>query len=326
MLLRIFLLGLCCLSLSATAKTLKIATLSPEGSAWMQQFRKAAAEIKEQTDGRVKIKFYPGGVMGDDQAVLKKIKIRQLHGGAMTGGSLARFYSDSQVYSLPLMFDNLEQVRQVRDSIDADIIKGYEEGGFVTFGLAGGGFAYIMSQEPVAHPEDLRGKKSWAPDANPATVAAFDAFSISPIPLGIGDVLAGLQTGLIDTVATTPVAAITLQWHTQIKHITKVPLLYVYAVMAVDKKAFARLKEADQEIVRNTFSQVFATLDKVNEQDNMKALAALEAQGINIIEPNAEQLAAWKSIGEKAAKAMLETGVVSQPMVNKLEQLLTEAE
>lgn len=326
MLFRVLIFLAAMLSVSVSAATLKIATLSPEGSTWMQKFRKAAADIKSQTDGRVKIKFYPGGVMGDDEAVLKKIKIRQLHGGAMTGGSLARFYSDSQVYSLPLKFDNLQQVSQVREAIDAEILQGYEDGGFVTFGLAGGGFAYIMSKKPIAHPQDLLGTKSWAPNADPATVVSFETFSISPIPLGIGDVLAGLQTGLIDTVATSPVAAITLQWHTQIKHVTKVPLIYLYAVMAVQKKAFDKLKSDDQQIVRKVFSKAFVELDKESEKDNEKALAALEAQGINIITPNSEQLAAWKALGQQAAQAMIKQGSVSQPMVNKLESLLAEAE
>lgn len=324
MLFRILLLGLVVSSASVSAKTLKIATLSPEGSVWMQKFRQVATEAKEQTDGRVKIKFYPGGVMGDDEAVLKKIKIRQLHGGAMTGGSLSRFYADSQVYSLPLKFDSLSQVRKVRSEIDADISQGYETGGFVTFGLAGGGFAYIMSKQPITHPEDLKGRKTWAPSADPATVAAFDAFSISPIPLGIGDVLAGLQTGLIDTVATSPVAAITLQWHTQIKHITQVPLIYVYAVLAIQKKAFDKLKPEDQQVVRTLFGKAFNELDAESEKDNQKALDALAAQDINLITPNAEQLAAWKSLGKKAEQAMINQGAVSQPMADKLERLLAD--
>lgn len=311
------------LSFSAAAKTLKIATLTPEGSVFMQKFRKAASEIKAGTDGRVKIKFYPGGVMGNDEAVLKKIRIRQLHGGAMTGGSLARFYGDSQVYSLPLKFDNLNQVSKVRTEIDSVIENGFEDGGFVTFGLAGGGFAYIMSKEPIYHPEDLKGRKTWAPNTDAATVASFDAFSISPIPLSVGDVLAGMQTGLIDTVATSPVAAITLQWHTQIKHVTQVPLIYVYATMAIEKKTFNKLQAEDQQIVRAAFAKAFSELDKESAKDNQKALEALEAQGINIITPNTEQLTAWKSLGMKAAKSMVERGAVSQQIVDKLDSLLT---
>ncbi|XOV78580.1 MAG: TRAP transporter substrate-binding protein DctP [Aestuariibacter sp.] len=305
-----------------SAATLKIATLSPEGSQWMKLFRSAAEDIKTKTDGQVKIKFYPGGVMGDDQAVLKKMRIRQLHGGAMTGGSLTKFYSDSQVYSVPLRFDNLEQVTYVRESLDSDILQGYEQSGLVTFGLAGGGFAYIMSKQPVSHPDHLKGLKVWAPNTDAATVASFDAFSISPIPLPIGDVLAGLQTGLIDTVATSPVGAITLQWHTQIKYITKVPLVYIYAVLAIDDKAFGRLDASHQQVVRKEFGAAFSTLDTSNREDNEKALQALQAQGIEIITPAPEEMQEWKRLGLIASDNMVKNGALSQEIMQKLEERL----
>jgi TRAP-type C4-dicarboxylate transport system substrate-binding protein len=61
------------------AKTIKIATLSPEGTFWMKHMRVGAKEIKQKTQGRVKFKFYPGGVMGNDDSVLRKIRIGQLH-------------------------------------------------------------------------------------------------------------------------------------------------------------------------------------------------------------------------------------------------------
>ncbi len=313
------------ISSQATATTLKIATLSPEGSAWMQKFRAAAKEIKQSTDGRVKLKLYPGGVMGNDEAVLKKIRIRQLHGGAVTSGSLTRFYPDSQVFSVPLAFEDLEQVAHVRQSLDQDIIDGYEQGGFVTFGLAGGGFGYIMSKHAIRHPKDLQGRKTWAPSSDAATVAAFDAFSISPIPLPIGDVLAGLQTGLIDTIATSPVGAVTLQWHTQVEYVTKVPLIYIYAVMAIEKRAFGRLSGPDQAVVRQVLGQIFAELDLENRADNDKALAALEAQGIKILEPSQEEMQEWKRLAAVASERMVEEKAVSPEMMQKLRSLLETA-
>lgn len=306
-------------SFGTQAATLKIATLSPEGSSWMQKFRASAKEIKAATDGRVKMKYYPGGIMGDDESVLKKIRIRQLHGGAMTGGSMARFFPDSQIYSLPLRFDSIEQVEHARKGIDPIIVDGFEEGGFVTFGLAGGGFAYLMSKEPITHPEQLKSHKVWSPSTDDASQASFAAFDISPIPLPIGDVLAGLQTDLIDTIATSPAGAINLQWHTQLKYVTEVPVIYVYAVMAIQAKAFKKLKPEDQTIVREIMGRVFAEFDKETRSDNEKALAALQNQGIEILRPNSGELAAWKERGKQAEANLLKKGVISQGMFDKLD-------
>ena len=76
-------------SSTASARTLKIATIVPDGSSWLVEMRKAGDEIKERTEGRVKLKFYPGGVMGSDKTVLRKVRVGQLQGGAFTSGALA---------------------------------------------------------------------------------------------------------------------------------------------------------------------------------------------------------------------------------------------
>ena len=68
---------------TANAATLKIATLTPEGSQWMKDMRAGAKEILDRTEGRVQIKFYGGGVMGNDTKVLGKIRIGALQGGAL---------------------------------------------------------------------------------------------------------------------------------------------------------------------------------------------------------------------------------------------------
>src|SRR5690606_35509804 len=67
-------------ALPAVAAELKVATIAPDGSHWMREMRAAAAEIEERTGGSVEIKFYPGGVMGNDAQVLRKIRVGQLHG------------------------------------------------------------------------------------------------------------------------------------------------------------------------------------------------------------------------------------------------------
>ena len=97
----------------AATLELKIATLSPDGSPWMLKMREGAKEILRKTDNRVRIKFYPGGVMGNDKAVMRKIRAGQLHGGALTGGSLQKVFSDAQVYSLPLKFRSLQEIDYV---------------------------------------------------------------------------------------------------------------------------------------------------------------------------------------------------------------------
>ncbi|ROS01492.1 TRAP-type C4-dicarboxylate transport system substrate-binding protein [Sinobacterium caligoides] len=309
---------------AAGATTLKIATLSPDGSAWMREMRQAGKDIKQQTDGRVVFKFYPGGVMGSDDAVLRKIRIGQLNGGAMTGGSLSRFAPDSQAYNLPLKFRSFDEVDYVRKRLDPVIEQKIHEGGFVTFGLAEGGLAYTMSKHPIDSVESLRGSKVWIPNDDKGAQQATDAFGVAPIPLQVADVLAGLQTGLVDTVATSPIGAIALQWHTQISTMTDVPMLYFYAVLAIDKKAYKRVSAADQKIVDSVMTAAFKRIDSANRKDNLAAFDALQGQGVKIIELSAEERQRWYKLAADAEQTIIKKGVVSQEMADKVDSLLTE--
>ena len=276
-----------------------------------------AKEIKQRTEGRVKFKFYPGGVMGDDKAVLKKIRIRQLHGGALMSGSLAKFYNDSQVYNSPLVFKNFNEVDYVRSKMDQKIIDGFEKGGFVSFGLAEAGFAYAMSKTKLTDSADLTQRKVWAPSNDKASLEIIRTYGIAPIPLAIPDVLAGLQTGIIDTVAASPIGALALQWHTQIKHITDIPLMYVYALFVLEKKAFFRLSENDQNIVREVMTSTFAQIDKQNRKDNIAALKALQNQNIAINTPSEAEQTVWNQKAKAARTHLIETGEVSREAMDE---------
>ena len=233
------LLPLCLLLLvgHANAVTLKIATVSPDGSTWMKTLRAAGAEVAEATDGRVKLKFYPGGVQGDDKTVLRKMRVGSLHGGVMTVGVLAQFYPDLQIYGLPMVFSSAAELDFVRSKMDNALMSGLEQAGYIGFGFAEVGYAYAMSQYQIDSVEAARARKNWVPDGDLASAKALQAFGIAPIPLAIGDVLAGLQTGLIDTIAAPPVGTLTLQWHTRLGHVLDLPLLYTYGLLVVSGKA-----------------------------------------------------------------------------------------
>ena len=103
---------------------LKIATLSPAGSVWMQKMQAGADEIYRKTNNRVRFKFFGGGIMGNDAAVLRKIRIGQLHGGAVTAGSLAHLYGDSIIYGLPMKFSSLQEIDRARKEMDPMLMEG----------------------------------------------------------------------------------------------------------------------------------------------------------------------------------------------------------
>jgi TRAP-type C4-dicarboxylate transport system substrate-binding protein len=310
--------------LQAQATTLKIATLAPDGTSWMKAMRTGAKEIEERSSGRVKLRFYPGGVMGNDKSVLRKIRVGQLHGGALTGGGLESIFPDSQVYSLPFMFRSLQEADHVRKAVDPLLYAGLEQAGFISFGISEGGFAYLMSNQPLSRVEELRQQKVWSPEGDEVGRIAFEALGVSPIPLPLPDVLTGLQTGLINTVATSPVGAIALQWHTRVKYLTDVPLLYLYGTLVIQKRAFNRLSEGDQAIVRSAMDKAFQQVNEQSRKDNEGALEALKSQGIQFIHPPPDDLTKWRALIHKTVNQMAEQGVYSPQMLENVRRHLGE--
>ena len=300
---------------TSEAKKLKIATISPDGSSWMQIMRTGAKEIAQQTENKVRIKFYPGGVMGDDSSVLRKIRFGQLQGGVFVSGSLSNVYPDIQIYSLPLTFESFDEVDYVRKYMDAQIKGGMDRNGFVVLGVAEGGFAYLMSKVPVLSLSDLMQQKVWIPDNDAAALETVKAFGVSPIPLSIADVRTGLQTGLINTVAGSAIGAIALQWHTQVKYLTNIPILYISGLLVVDKKAFLKLSPEHQNIVRDVMARSFEVIDSQNRKENLQALAALKNQGIQFLDPSDETIDEWKGSAAKVSQRLVKSGKLSETMV-----------
>jgi len=315
---------LCCLLITpqTQAKSLKIATLAPGGSTWMKTMKQAAQEVAEKTSNRVKFKFYPGGVMGDDSSVLKKMRIGQLHGGVMASGSVEKFYPDSQIYNLPMAFKNYSEIDYVRQRMDQKIIEGFEKSGLIVFGISEGGLAYIMSNSAIKSTDDLLQHKIWSPSGNNYAQSIFSAFGITPIPLSIADVLTGLQSNMIDTIAIPPVGAIALQWYTQINNITNLPLIYTYAVLAIDTKTFNKLKKQDQKIVKEIMTAAFTKIGKQNRKNNIAAITALQNQGIELINPSAYELDQWYKKAEIAINNIKSAGKISKNTMDEFSKHL----
>ncbi len=304
------------------ATTLKIATIAPDGTSWMQALRKGGDDIAQRTDGRVKLRFFPGGVMGNDKSVLRKIRVGQLQGGVIVSGGLTEVYPDVALYNIPFTFRSYQEVDYVRERMDTQLIKGLAENGFISFGLSEGGFAYLMSNRAVRSLDDLKGKKVWVPDDDLVSRVAIESTGVSPIPLPLTDVLTGLQTGLIDTIAGSAIGAIALQWHPQVKYLVDEPLVYLYATLVIDAKAYARISAADQAIMHEVMDAVFLKLNKQNRIDDAAARQALKAQGIQFVAPTPESQQRKVEIQAEVEHRLLKQEILSPKLVQALKEHL----
>lgn len=319
-------LAVCLLTpIGTLAQTLKIATLAPDGTTWMQEMRRGGQEIRRRTGGQVRLKFYPGGVMGNSATVLRKIHLGQLQGGAFTGTQLAGIYPDAQIYSLPLLFRSYDEVDYVRRSMDPLIRAGLAAKGLAAVGISDGGFAYVMCTRPLRNIEDLKGQKVWIPQGDRVSQTVLETAGISPISLPIADVYTGLQTGLLDTVTSIPTGTIAFQWHTKLTHLTDFPLMFLIGMLVIDRHAFERLSLGHQQVVSKVMGEVFRHLDRLNREDNRKAKQALVDQGMRLVYPSPAELTRWQVVADRAIQRLGEQGAYSGEMLTTLRARVSEA-
>lgn len=312
------------IALSVSAQQLKIATEYPDGNSVLNELRASGQRIDERTEGRVKLKFYPGGVMGDAVAVKRKVRIGQLHGAFIHSGGLADVYKDSQVLNAPLLFRDFAEVDAVRAIIDDEINAGFTSNGWKTFGVIEGGFAFGLTAEPATTMEALKQQKLWLPANDPFTEQIAKSFGINPIVLNIGDVLTALQTGAINGFVAPPVGAITLQWYSKTKYLTNAPFMYTYGVMGISTKALKGINEQDLAVIEEELTASSKVLDAIAREDNKKAFNALESLGIEILEINPADRKALEIESAKATAKLIESGEISQDFYDRVLAILNE--
>ncbi|HEY4718959.1 MAG TPA: TRAP transporter substrate-binding protein DctP, partial [Candidatus Methylomirabilis sp.] len=222
-------------AIAAEAIPIKFATLAPEGSTWMRLLREMDAEVHKRSNGRVRFLFYPGGVLGDEIDVLRKIRVGQLHAGAFSGVGLGSVVPSIRVLELPLLFRDTGEIEFVTGRLEAQFTTAFEERGFVLLALAEAGAVHIFSKKPIRRREDLEGVKIWAWQGDPLAAALFERYQVAPVPLALPEVLPSLQTGLINAFYAPPAAAIALQWFNQVSHMSAPELTYAIGGMLVSR-------------------------------------------------------------------------------------------
>lgn len=301
---------------------LKIATLSPHGSTWMDSLNAAAKEIEQKTEGRVRFKFYGGGVMGDDAVVLRKIRVRQLHGAIVQTGSLSAATPIVNLYNLPMHFRDFEEVNSVREVLDEELVEGLRAKGYMVLGIPALGFAYAMSTQKAQSIEDARKLKVWAPKGDRTANRVFKAFGVTPVPLSPVDVLTGLQTGLINTVAAPPVSVVALQWHTQVKYILDLPFMYIYSFFILDLRQFERLSPEDQKVVKEVFAVAVQESELQNIADHKATMSVLLDRGVELVMPSDVELAEWQAAADAEASRWMSDDIIPETTYSQMKDVL----
>ena len=100
-----------------------MATLAPEGTEWHGLLVEMGQEWTKVTNGQVRLRIYPGGVVGDERDMIRKIRIGQIHGAAVTTEGMTEVNQYFTSFNYPLLFQTYEDVDFVRNQLNDELYK-----------------------------------------------------------------------------------------------------------------------------------------------------------------------------------------------------------
>ncbi len=251
------------------------------------------------------------------------MRLGQINGAAVTSIGLGLIQPEVRVLELPLLVNNYEELDYVRNSMDAELRKKFEEKGYVLLSWGDVGPVHIFSNIPLKSKADLAQTKLWAWVDDPIVRMLFQTLGTNGVPLGVPDVLPSLQTGLINACYGSPLSTLALQWYTKVKYMTSMHISQAIGATIVNKKDFEKMSPELQKLVLADSKEMEKKLLKTIRDDNAKSLQSLKNAGVQVIDSPKDMV---KDFTDQAIalRPKLEPSVYSHEFRMKVEKLLAD--
>lgn len=295
------LVATCAFVAPAEAKKVKIklGTLAPEKSPWYTALARVGQRWQEVSSD-IELKIYPGGVVGDEGDMVRKMRIGQLDAATLTNIGMSRITKATVALQVPMMVESYEELDYLRDKLSPQLEAELEKGGFIVLTWGDAGWVHFFSKEPAKTPDDFRKLKMFLWSGDPESEAAWKASDFKPVPMSSTDVLSGLQTGMIEWVGTAPLFALTSQWFGLAKNMVAINWSPLNGATLVTKAEWEKIDPAIRPkllaIAREEGVRMRAEVRTLGDD----AIKAMVERGLVVHTPSAAEVAAFKAAAEKA--------------------------
>lgn len=289
---------------SAEPVVIKLATVAPKDSVWMNAYSAMNKEVEQATEGRVTFKFFPGMVSGDEKDMVRKMRAGQLQAGGFTGVGLQMIEPGMLVMQLPLLFNDYTEMTKVRDRMEPKLQGMMQKKGFVILGWSDLGYTYVFTKTPVATLADFKDVKMWGWEDEPISKAFFETAGIAQVPLSLPDVLPGLQRGMINGVYNSTQGLIAVQWDKYLSYGTKLVIGIGVGATVVSKTAWDQISAADQAKILEISKKHHATLNTEIQKKNKESSAQLKKQGMTFVDVAPAELGRFQEIASRVRQVL----------------------
>ena len=285
------------------AVELRLATLAPSGSSWMKVFNAWNLTVKEQTDNTLELRFYDGGSQGDERDFVRKMRAGQMDGAALTTTGLGMLVRQVLVLSVPGVIEEYEQLDSVRAELGGRFEKMFETEGYTLLGWGDVGKTRLFSMEQIERPSDIKKLRPWVWKDDPIFAEFLKVVGASPVRLGVPEVYPALQTRMVDTLPASALAAVSLQWYTRLKYISKRNSGIIVGATIIRTDKFEALTEDQQNVLASTGIRAHKALNRSIRRDDDKSYATVLKRGLTAVDTS-EHRAEWEEAGQQVRERL----------------------
>lgn len=307
---------------AATAeKKLKLATLAPKGST----YHKTLMRMREAwRQAGIKLTIYPDGVMGGEAAMVRRIRVGQIHVSLMTASGLAEIDpSVSALQNMPMVFNDLKEVEYVRSELLGMIEKKFAAKGFILLSLNDAGWVRFFSTRAAVRPDDFKSLKIFALSTDVHTAEIWKAAGYNAVSLDTTDMLPGLKTGLVDVVPAPPEFALAGQFYTPAPHMLDLNWAPLIGGIVISRRIWDRLPEDKQAVLKKAAVAAGVEIRDQSRTENSKAIDAMKKRGLTVHEVTPAIVGEWRAQVEQAYP-MIRGKIVPADLFDKVRALLAD--
>jgi TRAP-type C4-dicarboxylate transport system substrate-binding protein len=301
----------------------KMATLVPDGSKYHLVLKEMLEKWKTATQGRVTARLYPGSVAGDDQDVVRKMRLGSLNAGLLTSSGVSAVDPSVMALQIPMLYSSYEEFDHVLSAIGPKLEASMASKGFVVLAWADGGWVRFFTKTPVRTPDELKPLKLFAWGNDTDALEIWKGAGFNPVPLPSTEISTALQTGLVSALPSPPTAAVLLQWYQHAKNMTDVKWALLLGAMLVNKSTWDKISPEDQASLRAAAAEAGARLRTEARASEERDIAAMKARGLNVVAVDAKAEALWRTAAE-AAYAKVRGKIVPEAAFDEARRILAD--
>jgi len=271
---------------------IKLATLAPRNSEFHEFLKDLGNRWDSASGGRVKLKIFPGGIVGEEDDVLRKMSLGQLHAGALTIAGLQRVTHAITVLGIPMAMEDEESFARVREVMEPKLEELFLEEGYVVLHWVHAGWCRFFLPDPDASIATVR-DYSFVTWGEGETIDLWEREGFKGVVLNLAEVTVSLQTGLVDAINTTPLVVASNHWFPWVPYMIDMPWAPLSGATLVDRDTWERIPEDLRPELHRIAREVGEGMQASILDLENQAIEIMKTHGLEVIEPSPHVLQEW---------------------------------